>query len=202
MTIQQLVKSILILMILFVKRISSYFIAEANYCLFFYFYIYIDFYRNMLNYASLASKPEMSRTIDGKKVSYKDLLCHTLNDEESVFEGIEFIRVIDDYVARPDLISLAVYGTDQYADILCKINGISNPFELNEGMILLIPNLSTITFFYKSRSASATFESDSTPISSTKKNFQKTKAERRRPSEQTVGSKNFVVDLSNKMIIY
>ena len=156
----------------------------------------------MLNYASLASKPEMSRTIDGKKVSYKDLLCHTLNDEESVFEGIEFIRVIADYVARPDLISLAVYGTDQYADILCKINGISNPFELNEGMILLIPNLSTITFFYKSRSASATFESDSTPISSTKKNFQKTKAERRRPAEQTVGSKNFVVDLSNKMIIY
>ena len=156
----------------------------------------------MLNYTSLASKPEMSRIIDGKKVSYKDLLCHTLNDEESVFEGIEFIRVIADYVARPDLISLAVYGTDQYADILCKINGISNPFELNEGMILLIPNLSTITFFYKSRSASATFESDSTPISSTKKNFQKTKSERRRPSEQTVGSKNFVVDLSNKMIIY
>ena len=156
----------------------------------------------MLNYASLASKPEMSRTIDGKKVSYKDLLSHTLNDEEAVFEGIEFIRVIADYVARPDLISLAVYGTDQYADILCKINGISNPFELNEGMILLIPNLSTITFFYKSRSASATFESDSTPISSTKKNFQKTKAERRRPAEQTVGSKNFVVDLSNKMIIY
>ena len=156
----------------------------------------------MLNYASLASKPEMSRIIDGKKVSYKDLLCHTLNDEESVFEGIEFIRVIDDYVARPDLISLAVYGTDQYADILCKINGISNPFELNEGMILLIPNLSTITFFYKSRSASATFESDSTPISSTKKNFQKAKSERRRPAEQTVGSKNFVVDLSNKMIIY
>ena len=144
----------------------------------------------------------MSRIIDGKKVSYKDLLCHTLNDEESVFEGIEFIRVIADYVARPDLISLAVYGTDQYADILCKINGISNPFELNEGMILLIPNLSTITFFYKSRSASATFESDSTPISSTKKNFQKTKAERRSPAEQTVGSKNFVVDLSNKMIIY
>ena len=156
----------------------------------------------MLNYPSLASKPEMSRMIDGKKVSYKDLLCHTLNDEESVFEGIEFIRVIGDYVARPDLISLAVYGTDQYADILCKINGISNPFELNEGMILLIPNLSTITFFYKSRSASATFESDSTPISSTKKNFQKTKSERRRPAEQTVGSKNFVVDLSNKMIIY
>ena len=97
---------------------------------------------------------------------------------------------------------MAVYGTDQYADIICKINGISNPFELNAGMILLIPNLSSITFFYKNRSASATFESDSTPISSTKKNFQKTKAERRRPSEQTVGSKNFVVDLSNKMIIY
>ena len=67
----------------------------------------------MLNYNSLASKPEMSRMIDGKNVSYKDLLCNTLNDEEPVFDGVEFIRVIDDYVARPDLISLAVYGTDQ-----------------------------------------------------------------------------------------
>ena len=156
----------------------------------------------MLNYTSLASKPEMSRMIDGKKVSYKDLLCHTLNDEEPMFEGITFITVVDDYVARPDLISLAVYGTDEYADIICKINGISNPFELNTGMILLIPSLSNLTFFSTNRPASATFESDSTPISSTKKNFQKTKAERRRPSEQTVGSKNFVVDLSNKMIIY
>ena len=156
----------------------------------------------MLNYTSLASKPEMSRMIDGKKVSYKDLLCHTLNDEEPMFEGITFITVVDDYVARPDLISLAVYGTDDYADTICKINGISNPFELNTGMILLIPSLSNLTFFYTNRPASATFESDSTPISSTKKNFQKTKAERRRPSEQTVGSKNFVVDLSNKMIIY
>ena len=156
----------------------------------------------MLNYTSLASKPEMSRMIDGKKVSYKDLLCHTLNDEEPMFEGITFITVVDDYVARPDLISLAVYGTDEYADIICKINGISNPFELNTGMILLIPSLSNLTFFYTNRPASATFESDSTPISSTKKNFQKTKSERRRPSEQTIGSKNFVVDLSNKMIIY
>ena len=144
----------------------------------------------------------MSRMIDGKKVAYKDLLCNTLSDEEPIFEGITFIRVTDDYVARPDLISLAVYGTDQYADILCKINGISNPFELNADMILLIPNLSNLSFFYKSRPASAIFESDSTPISSTKKNFQKTKSERRRPSEQTIGSKNFVVDLSNKMIIY
>ena len=156
----------------------------------------------MLNYASLSSKPEMSRQIDGKKVDYKDLLCHTLNDEEPIFEGITFIEVIEDYVARPDLISLAVYGTDRYADIICKINGISNPFELNTGMILLIPSLSNLTFFYKRKSASSVFESDDVPISSTKKSFQKTKNERRRPSEQTIGSKNFIVDLSNKMIIY
>ena len=99
----------------------------------------------------------MSRQIDGKKVNYKDLLCHTLNDEEPIFEGITFIEVIEDYVARPDLISLAVYGTDKYADIICKINGISNPFELNTGMILLIPSLSNLTFFYKRKSASSVF---------------------------------------------
>ena len=155
-----------------------------------------------LDYLILENKPKISiKDKDGNVQECIDLLPSTL--ESTVLNNSMHKCIVNKYyVARPDLISLAFYGTDRYADIICKLNGISNPFELNEGMILLIPNLSTITFFYKSRSASATFESDSTPISSTKKNFQKTKAERRSPAEQTVGSKNFVVDLSNKMIIY
>ena len=114
----------------------------------------------------------------------------------------EILEVTDKYVARPDLLSFDIYGDVLFSDLLCKLNGISNPFELNNGMILLIPNLSNLTFFYKRKSASSVFESDDVPISSTKRNFQKTKNERRRPSEQTIGSKNFIVDLSNKMIIY
>ena len=43
-------------------------------------------------------------------------------------------------IARPDLLSYDLYGDELYADILCKLNGISNPLELNEGMIIIIPS--------------------------------------------------------------
>lgn len=51
------------------------------------------------------------------------------------------------YIARPDLVSLAVYGTDNFADIICKLNGISNPAELNEGMSLIVPIFDDLTKF-------------------------------------------------------
>jgi hypothetical protein len=157
----------------------------------------------MLDYDSLASKPNMKRNIDGIEISYKDLLAKTLNDKGTdPYAQYALIRVTEDYIARPDLISFVIYGTDKYADAICKINGISNPFELNEDMFLLIPNLTEIRFLYQSKNASAQITSENDPISSSKKTFQKSKADRRRPSEQTIGNKNFVIDLSNKMIIY
>ena len=157
----------------------------------------------MLNYNSLASKPEISRMIDGKKVTYKDLLCNTLSDEEPVFDGIEFIRVTDDYVARPDLISLAVYGTDQYADILCKINGISNPFELNEDMVIYIPSKSDIdNILYKSgEGACELIESDSS-IKKKLSVYTKKKTDARSPSMAVIGDTNYVIDKSSGLVFY
>lgn len=43
--------------------------------------------------------------------------------------------------ARPDLISLREYGTDDHQDEICKMNGISNPYSLDLGDALVIPNL-------------------------------------------------------------
>ena len=157
----------------------------------------------MLNYNSLASKPEMSRMIDGKKVSYKDLLCHTLSDEEPIFEGITFIKVTDDYVARPDLISLAVYGTDQYADILCKINGISNPFELMEGNILICPREEFINRFSKAVSDNMDgLASTSSSLLTKKQSFKKNKDEKRSPNEATVFDHNYVQVGDTNLLIY
>jgi hypothetical protein len=53
----------------------------------------------------------------------------------------EVYRVPKDYVMRPDLISKAVYNNDLYAEIIMKYNGISNPFTINEGDLILIPDL-------------------------------------------------------------
>ena len=50
-------------------------------------------------------------------------------------------RVPKEYVMRPDLISKSVYNNSLYAEVILKFNGISNPFTINEGDIILIPDL-------------------------------------------------------------
>ena len=97
----------------------------------------------MLDYNILSQKPTITTVKDGEYVTYKDLLSQTYNGR--FIQGGRFVQVEKYYIARPDLISLAVYGDDKYGDIICKINGISNPFELNEGMILYTPDIGVIT---------------------------------------------------------
>ena len=59
------------------------------------------------------------------------------------------VRVTEDYAMRPDLISYFAYGTDQYTDIILKFNGISNPFSLEVGTLLLIPKMPDAKRFYR-----------------------------------------------------
>ena len=92
----------------------------------------------MLDYQILDNKPSIS--IQGEVGI--DLL-HKSFDMDKEMSG-DFLEVNEYYVARPDLISLAIYGDDKYGDIICKVNGISNPFELNEGMLIFIPSYETI----------------------------------------------------------
>lgn len=55
---------------------------------------------------------------------------------------IKQIIISEDMAMRPDLVSKIAYGRIDYVDILLKFNGISNPYSLNNGDILLIPELS------------------------------------------------------------
>lgn len=41
---------------------------------------------------------------------------------------------------RPDLISIAEYGSDEYTEDILKLNGISNPFSMQSSQILMIFN--------------------------------------------------------------
>lgn len=111
----------------------------------------------------------------------------------------EIIEVSEKYIARPDLLSLDAYGDTLYADILCKLNGISNPFELNKGMLLVIPSPDSIMDFMKVPSPQeldASFDND------VAKPLLKTRKEKRKANEAVVGDTRFKIDKTRGIVIY
>lgn len=100
----------------------------------------------MLDYNILTKKPKITIVKNNEYVNCIDLTSQIYNGD--LIQGGRIVKVEEYYVARPDLISLAVYGDDKYADVICKINGISNPFELNEGMYLYTPDIGIIDKAY------------------------------------------------------
>jgi len=88
----------------------------------------------------LSRKP--SKTIDDRSETIIDLAARTLKSVKARFQTIA--KVIDGEQARPDLVSLRVYGEDTYQDQICKINGIPNAYSLDVNDVLFIPN--TVSF--------------------------------------------------------
>ena len=180
----------------------------------------------MLDYTILSKKDNISMIKDGKKVVYKDLLSSSISKDLSNGNGGKYIIVNEYYIARPDLISLAVYGDDKYGDMICKANGISNPFELNKGMFIYIPSMGEITEILSSMKNNgsdilAKYNSKSSlnkdVYTNTKEKIklkksetidkkvsvhQKYKNEKRSPGEQTVIDKNYYIDYTHNLVIY
>ena len=100
------------------------------------------------------------------------------------------------HVARPDLISQILYGTEMYGDLICKINGISNPFEINEGDILIVPSLDYMGEFM------VTDQYDDVIGQDESKPKPKRKNEKRKANDAIVGDTRFKVDKDNRIIIY
>lgn len=111
------------------------------------------------------------------------------------------IRVSSMHVARPDLLSQHLYGSDTYGDLICKINGVSNPFELNEGMMLVVPDIADIESFYISDTWNDDISVDEGTSSYTNP-VPKSKNEKRAANESIVGDQRFRIDASNRVIIY
>jgi len=153
----------------------------------------------MLDYNILNRKPKIE--INGELGT--DLLYKTIDYEDGTQQG-NFLYVNEYYVARPDLISLAVYGDDKYADIICKINGISNPFELNKNTVLFIPTFDYMNFIISNNSLEETkkITNDDSIISTTNVGAQKQKNETRSPSQQLIGDNNYIVDKSLGVVFY
>ena len=107
----------------------------------------------------------------------------------------EILEVTEKYIARPDLISKDIYGDTIYSDLLCKLNGISNPFELNKGMLLVIPSPNNIMEFMFKPSNSEEQELTNKPVVKTKK-------DKRKANEAVVGDSRFKLDPTKGIVIY
>jgi hypothetical protein len=90
---------------------------------------------------SIDSKPLFQRS-DGANL--RDLTASMFDMNNNNFTGYNLFRVPRDYRMRPDLISKAVYNNSAFAEIILKYNGISNPFSIDEGDVILIPSLDSV----------------------------------------------------------
>lgn len=106
-------------------------------------------------------------------------------------------NVSKEYIARPDLISLDAYGTSVYCDVICKLNGISNPFELNEGMLLVLPSPDYIQNFVVHPNPLEQEEDNNKIVPTTK-----TKTSTRKTNEAIIGDSRFKINASAGVIIY
>ena len=152
----------------------------------------------MLDYKILSNKPYLSQNNE----KYIDLLSKTYKLSQSPQTSV--IVVSKEYVALPDLISLAIFGDDKYGDIICKFNGISNPFELNENMIIYIPSIENIleSLIHQDTPSILANESDTIIDEKTYNDNRKKTNEKRTPNELTVGNSNFVIDRSLGLVFY
>ncbi len=143
------------------------------------------------------------RVLEGKtEIESRYLNDRIYNYLDTTFEipdqfMYDIIKITKDYVARPDLISYKAYNTDMYADVICKLNGISNPFELNEGDVIVIPTYDYLDEFIVRPNNIELEDTDQDTVPVSKK-----KNEKRKANEAVVGDKRFSIDKNNRVIIY
>lgn len=143
--------------------------------------------------------------LNNKKNIYSNWLQeNVINLNDPTFQipkeyAYEIMEVTEKYVARPDILSSDIYGDSLYSDLLCKLNGISNPFELNVGMILVIPSPDCIMDFMKTPSVE---ECDASINNVTTKPVAKQKNQKRKANEAVIGDRRFNIDKSRGVVIY
>lgn len=147
-----------------------------------------------MNYQVLSNKTEFeSKHLKDRMYNYLDTTFE-IPDEFSY----SLIQVTADYVARPDLISFKAYNDDSYADVICKLNGISNPFEINEGDVLVLPIFSELSKFLVTPNIAELHLDEGI----TERPTAKKKTEKRKANEAVIGDKRFSIDKNKRIIIY
>lgn len=148
-----------------------------------------------LHYTTLMNKTEMKSEYLGEPI-------YNLLDRTFIIPNrfnFRILKVDDTYIMRPDLISLDAYGDTMYADVICKLNGIS-PFEINTGMYLLLPDPADVMSFVTN--ADERYREISTEDTVVDLPVAKTKNQKRKANEAVVGDSRFNIDPVNGVIIY
>lgn len=148
----------------------------------------------MLFHTVLNNKPEIHSDWLNERVKN---LCDPTFQIPPTYQ-YEILEVSEKYIARPDILSLDIYGDSIYMDLICKLNGISNPFELNKGMLLIIPSPDEIMNFMKTPDIS---ECDVGTNNITKP-VSKNKNEKRKANESIIGDTRFKIDKTRGVVIY
>ena len=99
-----------------------------------------------MNIKSLTLKNKL--IIDKTGEGYWDLTAPSfIYDSDLGVKSLHY--VMPDQVGRMDKISQIYFGSGEFIDAICVVNNIFNPFSVNEGDILVIPNLSRKDLVYK-----------------------------------------------------
>lgn len=151
----------------------------------------------MLDYTIISTKSEIYS--DYLKESLYNLLDRTFEFPINGFKYNVF-EVSEKYVARPDLIAYDAYNNASLADLICKINGISNPFELNKGTLIILPRPEYIDSFYV-QPKQDDLEGDPGEGNNIPEPKSKS-SQKRKANEAVTGDKRFRIDTSNGIIIY
>lgn len=149
----------------------------------------------MLEYNILNLKKEINSDYLGENLW--NMLDYTFEIPQDYSYNV--FEVTQEYIARPDLISIDAYGSSMFTDVICKLNGISNPFELNVGAKLIIPTPDDVFKFVVEPSSK---DSDSNWGPNLNYSKTKTKASKRQANEAILGDSRFKIDKSKGIIIY
>lgn len=118
-----------------------------------------------------------------------DLTESSINYDVTSMNSRKLFRVTSDLAMRPDLISLYQTGDPKYCGSIMKVNGISNPFSIEEGKILFILTPQIITRTYdrkKQQNSSNSVSASNTPLDNLKK------AQESKKYKVSEGRKNFL----------
>lgn len=152
----------------------------------------------MLFHNILSSKPEITSDVLNERII--NLCSQTF----IMPVGVEFelFLTTDDYVARPDLVSQYLYNTTKYTDVICKLNGISNPFELNSDMLLVCPLGEYVADFYLPAERDDVDDSTLVDTDSNKPIQKQVNDKSRSANDSIIGDRRFDINKENNTIVY
>jgi hypothetical protein len=100
--------------------------------------------------------------------------------------------VMPDQIGRIDKISEIYFGNSEYIDAICVVNNIFNPFSLQEGEVLVIPNLRRPDLVYQRPNPAARPTPSQEPYIDTGRQTQKDQSRVQRLIEKSKEKKNGV----------